>query len=237
MRREKREIRRLLLGKAVIDGDGKFITPEPGTVYIPQGVQNGAGAIRFLGLTGRSRYYVTDLGKEEILAAAEARMMDQGRGVRLREQPEAVACLIRRLLTRSVLLVFRAEEEGWVLTAWTGRGLLARVFQNRAFRDFERLMDGSIRRTEKPRKRKTPAESQKEQPEADPREGYGEYPQEEYPPEEYPPEGNEEYPPQEYREEEYPAGEWEEASEEWEASPEQYGTEQGAMPDEEDTEA
>ena len=145
MRRERKEIRKLLLGRTVLDDDGKLVTPAAGVIHLSQGVQNGAGAVRILGISRRQRRYDTDLGTEDILAEAEAGMMELGRIVRLREQPGTAACLIRHLLIRPVVLVFRAEEEGCTLTAWTGRGLLAWIIQRRAIRTFEHELGELLR--------------------------------------------------------------------------------------------
>ncbi len=154
MRREKKEIRKLLLGKIVLDENGRLAAPEPGVFHISQGVQNGAGAVRFLGISCRERCYETDLSREEIREEAERAMMDLGRVVFLREQPEQRACLVRHLLTRPVLLTFLAEETGCSLKAWTGRGLLAWLLQRRAMLAFERAMGDLLRGAAAPVKKK-----------------------------------------------------------------------------------
>ena len=170
MRREKKEIQKLLLGRAVQDTDGKLVTPEPGTIFFTQGVQNGAGAVRLLGISGRKRRYAAEGSPEEILAEAVEKMLDLGRAVRLREQPGTAACLLRYLLTRPVLLVFRAGGDGCELTAWTGRGLLARAFQYRAIHAFERLLGdrlqpGSPAQRKRKERRSEPEGSAEEAPE------------------------------------------------------------------------
>ena len=144
-RREKKEIRAILLGRTAFAADGRLTSPEPGTFVVPQGVVNGAEAVRFLGIKGRSRYYETGLEEEELLAEADNAMRNIGRALYLREQPKAVACLLRYLLTRPAVLVFRYQEGQPVLTVWTGRGLMGWVSRSRAVSAFEREMPESIR--------------------------------------------------------------------------------------------
>ena len=73
MRKDKKEIRNLLLGKMVLDEDGRLVTPPAGTFRVPQGVTDGAGSVRLFGITGKARRYETDLSEEAMMeAAAEA---------------------------------------------------------------------------------------------------------------------------------------------------------------------
>ena len=145
MKKDKKEIRNLLLGKAVVDEEGRLVTPEAGTIRVPNGIADGAGAVRFLGVSGKTQYYETDLSEEEIMARAREHMRNSGRGVFLRQHPDAAACLIRYVLTRPALLVFRWVEGQGVLTAWTGRGIMSWASRLRALRAFERSMGDVIR--------------------------------------------------------------------------------------------
>ncbi len=76
---------------------------------------------------------------------AEACMQSIGRGVRLRQQPDAAACLIRYVLTMPTLLTFRWVEGRGLLTAWAGRGLTGRISRWRAIRAFEGPMAETLR--------------------------------------------------------------------------------------------
>ena len=147
MRKDKKEIRNLLLGKMVLDEDGKLVTPAAGTFRVPQGVVDGAGSVRLFGITGKARRYETELREEDMLEAAAEAMRDMGRALRLREQPDAVACLIRYVMTRPAVLVFRYMEGSPVLTVWTGRGITGWLSRLRAFRSFEQLLSEDIRRS------------------------------------------------------------------------------------------
>ena len=133
------------MGKTVLDEEGRLVTPEAGTIRVPMGIADGAGAVRFLGVSGKVRCYESDLSEEELMEHAKECMADLGRGVRLRQRPEALACLIRYVLTKPVILSFRCVEGRGILTAWTGRGLTCRLSQNRAIRAFEHPLADLLR--------------------------------------------------------------------------------------------
>ena len=158
MKKDKKEIRNLLLGKAVVDEEGRLVTPEAGTFRVPNGIADGAGAVRFLGVSGKTQYYETDLSEEEIMARAREHMRNSGRGVYLRQHPDAAACLIRYVLTRPALLVFRWVDSQGVLTAWTGRGIMSWASRLRAIRAFERTMGDVIRYSTAPPPEEEPEE-------------------------------------------------------------------------------
>ena len=148
MKKDKKEIRDLLLGKAVLDDDGKLVTPETGTFRLPLGIVDGASTVRFLGIRENRRFYKSELSEKELMAEAEKTMRDIGRGVRLRQQPDAVACLIRYVLTRPVILVFRIEDGCGILSAWAGRSLTGRISRLRAIHAFEKPLADILRITE-----------------------------------------------------------------------------------------
>ena len=181
MRKDKKEIRNLLLGKAVVDEEGRLVTPEAGTFRVPNGIADGAGAVRFLGVGGKTQCYETDLGEEEIMDRAEECMRSIGRGVYLRQHPDAAACLIRYVLTKPALLVFRWVEGRGVLTAWTGRGIMSWASRMRAIRAFEREMGDAIRFSEAPPPEEEPEKKRrrkgKKTPPEEAREEYGEAPE------------------------------------------------------------
>ena len=184
MKKEKKELRDLLLGKAVLNEDGKLITPASGVFRVPQGVTNGAGAVRFLGISGKKRLYETDMDEERLMEEARKCMANIGRGVRLRQQPDAVACLIRYVLTVPALLTFQCVEGRGLLTAWSGRGVTGRFSRWRAIRAFESPMADFLRlsleeappeeKEEKKRRKKRREAPEEEAPAAPETEAYDE---------------------------------------------------------------
>ena len=164
------EIRRVLLGRVAPGPDGWLIPIPKGEFVLPVGIADGAGAVRFLGMTRRVRRYGTKRGRTWVLATAGKAMEDLGRGVSLQEQPEAAACLIRYVLTRPAVLVFGYEDGAPTLTAWTGRGLTGRLSLRRAIRAFERGLPEDMTAEEvkvKKTKKKKGAEPSKTEGSAD----------------------------------------------------------------------
>ncbi|MBR3059606.1 MAG: hypothetical protein IKS05_04605 [Oscillospiraceae bacterium] len=146
---EKREIRRVLLGKTLLQENGRLTSMGPGDRRLPLGIGDGAGAVRFLGVGGKSRRLETKLREPAVKNKAAEIMKDIGRGLDLREQPDTVACLIRYVLTRPALLTFRYMEGVPVLTAWAGRGLTGWISRRRALRAFRARLPESIKISEK----------------------------------------------------------------------------------------
>ena len=87
-------------------------------------------------------------------------MRQIGRGLSLREQPEAAACLIRYVLTRPAVLTFRYTDGIPVLTAWTGRGLLGWISLRRALAAFARHAPKTLKVSD----RELPKETKKKKP-------------------------------------------------------------------------
>ena len=250
-RKERKEIRDILLGRTLLTDDGRLTAPDPGMLIVPQGVVNGAGPVRFLGVKGTRRYYSSQRGQEELMAAAERAMMNIGRAVYLREQPDTVACLLRYLMTRPAVLTFRFEDDIPVLTVWMGRGLMGWITRFRAFSAFERELSEEIlpAAAPAPKKKKKKRRDKAEEESAAPGEsGNGTAPEEpaeepmEEPAEEYVEEPMEEYmeePAEEYTEEymEEPAEEYmEESMEEPIEEPTEEQTDEPILINQEETE-
>ena len=158
---KRAEIKRVLLGRAVLAEDGRLAAIPAGTfMRTPVGIGDGANAVRFLGISRRVRRYETKDSEVQVAEAVLRSMQCIGRGLALNEQPESIACLIRYILTRPVVLVFAYEDGVPTLTAWTGRGLTGRLSLRRAIRAFEKGLPDTMRPSEhkppreKPRKRR-----------------------------------------------------------------------------------
>ena len=146
---KKAEIKRVLLGRAVLGEDGRLIAIPAGTfLRTPIGIGDGADAVLFLGMARRIRRYASKDSRARINEAAAKAMQNIGRGLYLNEQPEATACLIRYVLTRPAVLVFTWEEGLPTLTAWTGRGLTGWISLRRAISAFEQGLPDSMKAIE-----------------------------------------------------------------------------------------
>ena len=142
---KRAEIKRVLLGRAVLADDGRLMAIPAGTLMkTPIGIGDGATAVRFLGVSRRIRRYATKDGRSRVNATVTKAMQNIGRGLILNEQPEATACLIRYILTRPAVLVFTWEDGTPTLTAWTGRGLTGWISLRRAIKAFEKGLPDTI---------------------------------------------------------------------------------------------
>lgn len=161
---QKKEIRNVLLGRTQPTEDGRIAALRPGEIGTLQGVGDGAGAVRFLGIGRKAKLLsskVPELRSKEI---AYEIMKDIGRRVYLWQQPETPACLIRYILTRPVLLTFDYLEGKPVLTAWAGRGITGWISRRRAISAFLKRMpkqmttaqgDAPVDEVEKKQKKKS----------------------------------------------------------------------------------
>ena len=159
---QKKEIRDALLGRTVLADNGRITTLEPG-FHLSAGVADGAGAVRLFGIASRSYTFTTKLSQANALRAAEGAMAEIGRGLILRLQPEAAACLIRPLLMKPLVLTFRFDDGVPILTAWTGRRLTAGLAIRRAVSAFADELPDTM--TINGRVNKTDIDTKPEEPE------------------------------------------------------------------------
>ncbi|MBE6070308.1 MAG: hypothetical protein E7211_21840, partial [Clostridium lundense] len=138
-----------LMGKALLGEDGRLYPIPAGTIMrTPVGVGDGAMSVQIFGITGRVRHYATKDGRTRVTETAKKSMQNIGRGLVLGEQPEAVACLIRYVLTRPAVLTFAYENGVPTLTAWAGRGLSGRLSLRRAIKAFEKGLPDTMTASE-----------------------------------------------------------------------------------------
>ena len=144
MTNAEKEIRSVLLGRTLMREDGTLSVPEKGEFYLSGGVTDGAGALRFLGMARRSLVFETRRVEWDMRQTMRRILQNMGRGVELREQPETIACIIRYVLTKPVLLTFEYREGLPVLTAWTGRSPMGLLSIRRAFKTIEKELPQDI---------------------------------------------------------------------------------------------
>ena len=170
MKREaKQELRRVLMGRTLIAEDGRLIAMEKGATRLPIGIGDGAVGACFFGICRKVRRLKVSCSEEWARRLAFDVMKDIGRGLYLPEQPEAVACLFRYVLTRPAVLVFDFVEGVPVLTAWAGRGLTAWLSLRRALNAFIKRMPKQMKLSEEkapeddvPKKEKKKKEKKKQ---------------------------------------------------------------------------
>lgn len=144
MTNAEKEIRSVLLGRTLMREDGTLEVPEKGEFYLSGGVSDGAGALRFLGLSKRSLVLETRRTEWDLRQSLRRILQSMGRGVNLKEQPDTIACIVRYVLTKPLLLTFEYREGLPVLTAWTGRSLMGLLSIRRAFKTIEKELPEGI---------------------------------------------------------------------------------------------
>ena len=131
-----KEIRRILLGQLTWTEDGRLAAAQSGQRMRFQGLVNGWGAVRFLGVTHRERKYQL----ADKASAKEARniLTQMGQAVELKETPKASACLCRFFMMAPVLVTVETAGTQLQVTAFTGRDPLSPMLCRRALDGFEK---------------------------------------------------------------------------------------------------
>lgn len=131
-----KEIRRILLGQLTWTEDGRLAAAQSGQRMRFQGLVNGWGAVRFLGVTHRERKYQM----ADKASAKEARniLTQMGQAVELKETPKAAACLCRFFMMAPVLVTVETAGTQLQVTSYTGRDPLAPMLCRRALDGFEK---------------------------------------------------------------------------------------------------
>lgn len=151
MNREARqEIRRALLGRTQLTQDGRLSVLEKGQFALSNGVADGAGVVRFLGVSRKSKRLKVNCPETKARQLAAGVMSGIGRGLYLSQQPDAPACVIRYVLTRPAVLVFCYQDGIPVLSAFSGRSLTGWLSNRRALRRFIKNMPQQFSVSEKP---------------------------------------------------------------------------------------
>lgn len=136
MDNDMKEIRRILLGQLMRTEDGRLAAAQSGQRMRFQGLVNGWGAVRFLGVTHRERKY--QMVNKVSVKEARNILSRMGQAVELREMPKASACLCRLFMMPPVLVAVETDGTQLRVMAFTGRDLLAPSLCRRTLNAFEK---------------------------------------------------------------------------------------------------
>ena len=119
------EARKVLLNQVELDIDGKFVTTTEARFPL-WGAADGEDKIRMYGVSNRTYYYDSDLNDKKAVFRAGKAMANIGRGINLRSNRDAVACLVKTYIFYPTVLIFYegendAGEDQLCLTAYTPR--------------------------------------------------------------------------------------------------------------------
>ena len=139
-----KEIKKVLLGRTKLLEDGRLSTLGEGDFMMPRGVVDGAASVRFLGVMRKAKILKSDLPEWKIRETVAKAMQNIGRGLVLQEEPEAIACLLRYVLSRPAVLCFSWQDGLPVIGAYTGRGLTGFISLIRALNAFKKELPESV---------------------------------------------------------------------------------------------
>lgn len=136
MDNKRKEIRRILLGQLARTEDGRLAAAQSGHRMRFQGLVNGWGSVRFLGITRRERKY--QMANKASVKEVRNILSRMGQAVELKETPKASACLCRFFMMAPVLVTVETAGTQLRVTAYTGRDPLAPLLCRRALNGFEK---------------------------------------------------------------------------------------------------
>lgn len=177
MDNQRKEIQRILLGRLMRTEDGHLTAVPPGQRMQFQGLVNGWGTVRFLGMTRRMRTYQL----ENKLSVKEVQdiLSRMGQAVELQASPKASACLCSLFLMAPVLVSVETTGTELRVTADTGRDPFAPMLCRRVLEKFAKglpetavlVAEERPKKPEKPKKsdRQKKKEKKNEQKDASPK--------------------------------------------------------------------
>lgn len=136
-----KEIRQLLLGRFDRGEDGRLTARPVGQrpdLRGIQGVSTGWGAVHFLGIARRNRPIEMPAGAAT--ERLEEVMQMLGRPVHLETAPTLSACLVQHWMASPVVLTACWDGAEVDATAYTARGIAARMTCRRALRTLEKAL-------------------------------------------------------------------------------------------------
>lgn len=160
----KREIRRILNGFSLFDGEYIAASSNLFNTDI-QGAFTGSFTSRFFGLTAAKRQYKLSIGPEEAKEYCRKAFSEMGRKVRLTTAPDALAIVFYPHLHNPFLMTAELEGKQMLVHFYSARTPASLVFAMLSFSKWEKKMPAdSIQRAElitmvpqivKPEKRST----------------------------------------------------------------------------------
>ena len=118
----KREMRQILIGNIVPKGK-YYEVPEKGLSGLRMGVTDSADMILIFGVARHTRYYVPEGNPNKIKADGHKALMNIGRKVIIRSNPNAEVTFCRYMVTRPIVLLFEIDDIGVKVETYTARGI------------------------------------------------------------------------------------------------------------------
>lgn len=142
------EARKVLLNQVELDKDGNFITASERRFPL-WGAADGEDRIRMFGVSNRTYYYDSEYNNSKAIFRAGKAMANIGRGINLRSDPKAVACLVKTYIFYPTVLVFYEDKENddqLCLTAFTPRTYTSGLAIKLALKKFDKSAGEELER-------------------------------------------------------------------------------------------
>ena len=153
----RHEIKKILLNNLMLTDDQKLTAGYNGRITL-WGAGDGVIQTFLLGVSKKEVEYDNLLSNHrQVLYQAQEAMKNLGRQLFVASVPDAPAVLIRHVFFRPVVLILeeiQTEDDGkkLVLSAYCGRAIMTFFSVSYCIREFEKQMDGKLRRKNKKEK-------------------------------------------------------------------------------------
>lgn len=130
-----KEIRQMLLGN-LVPKDKYLEVSDNKLVGIRYGVADGADNVILLGIMRHTKYYKSTMKDNRIRDLGHKALMEIGRKVYLKSNPNAETAICRYLVTRPIVVLFEVDDFGIKVETYTARsipGLISEWWIRRKF--------------------------------------------------------------------------------------------------------
>lgn len=120
---EKRELKRILLGRSHRNEEGYLVASDSPVAFNLNGMEDGAVPLYFLGIMHRRKHYLTELPKEEFVERAYRACANIGNRVALVQTPGLPAAFRRFRLSVPALLFMEWYEDEVIVNIVSAKAL------------------------------------------------------------------------------------------------------------------
>ena len=117
-----KEVRQMLLGN-LVPKDKYLEVSQSKLTGIQWGVADGADSIFILGVSRQTKYYKSSLKDNRVRDLGHKALMEIGRKVYLKSNPNAETAICRYLVTRPIVVLFEIDDIGIKVETYTSRGI------------------------------------------------------------------------------------------------------------------
>jgi molecular chaperone DnaK (HSP70) len=143
-----KEIRQMLLGN-LVPKDKYLEVSENKLVGIQYGVADGADNIILLGIMRHTKYFKSELKANRIRDIGHKALMEIGRKVYLKSNPNAETAICRYLVTRPIVVLFEVDDFGIKVETYTARGIPGLISEWWIRRKFMKFMPKELEKVSK----------------------------------------------------------------------------------------